>query len=150
MMTVPESDLHRISYLSSARRSITKADLEAILDVSRRKNEVAGITGLLLYHDGSFFQTLEGMDAAVREIFASIRGDQRHRGIIVMEQRPVGERLFGRWSMAFKPIDELSAEQLQDFLGFAEAFDHFAGPASAGDPTAILIDSFLASFRDLS
>lgn len=149
-MTGPVSDLHRISYLSSARRSITKADLDAILDVSRRNNAAAGITGLLLFHDGSFFQSLEGIEGAARQTFARIRGDQRHRGIIVMESRPVAERLFRRWSMAFKPIDDLSAAQRQDFLGFAEASDHFAGPASAGDPTAILIDSFLASFRDLS
>jgi hypothetical protein len=150
MIATIETDLRRISYISSARSSLTKDDLDAILDASRRQNEAAGITGLLLYHDGNFFQAMEGGFEHAERTFARIRRDNRHRGIIVLESHAVPERLFRRWSMAFRPIDELTSRQKQDFIGFSQVSAHFSEAAKSGEGTATLIESFLKSFRDLT
>lgn len=148
--TALETDLHRITYISSAHGDVGKAGLDAILDVSRRDNEAANVTGLLLYHEGNFFQTIEGPVEKVETTFARIRRDNRHRGIIVMESHGVRQRLFRRWSMAFRPIDQLTSAQRQDFDGFSLVLSHFSQAARGGEETATLIESFLSSFRDLS
>ena len=59
----------RIFYISAATRFATARELDGILAVSRERNTADKITGLLLYHDGSFAQILEGPDEAVRNCF---------------------------------------------------------------------------------
>ena len=72
------SDMHRLIYVSAAREEMSPEQLDSILAVARKNNEPAGVTGLLLFHDGSFFQVLEGpKDAAIR-IFYVIERDHRH------------------------------------------------------------------------
>ncbi|WP_125461832.1 MULTISPECIES: BLUF domain-containing protein [Rhodomicrobium] len=144
-----EPDFYRITYISSAKGDIGKAELDAILDVSRRLNARDAVGGLLLYHDGHFFQCFEGPREAAEDTFARIRRDPRHAGLIVLASHPVEQRRFRRWSMAFFPIDQLTSRQRQDFVDFTQVEAHFSEAAKAGDPTATLIESFVGSFRGL-
>ena len=78
----------RIFYISAATRFATARELEDILAVSRERNRADQITGLLLYHDGSFAQILEGPEEAVRNCFERIRADGRHVGCrLILEER---------------------------------------------------------------
>ena len=92
--------LHTIVYVSHALGDVPDAELERILEVSRRNNTRDGITGALLHHDGSFMQCLEGDEAAVRTAYARIERDQRHGGVMVLLDEPITERSFPDWSMA--------------------------------------------------
>ena len=40
---------------------------------------------------------LEGEEAAVRALFASIEADKRHRDVKVVASGPLGKRLFDDW-----------------------------------------------------
>ncbi|WP_088347849.1 MULTISPECIES: BLUF domain-containing protein [Rhodomicrobium] len=144
-----ESGLHRICYVSSARGEIGVQGLVELLDVSRDRNQVAGLTGLLLYHDGNFMQALEGPDQAVRKMFEWIKTDPRHTGLIQMQGRDVGARMFRRWLMAFRPVDQLATDQRREFLDIRQIARQFGPGGKDREETAILIESFLSSFRDL-
>lgn len=92
----------RLIYSSHAKREMTVQDLEHILAVSRARNALVGITGLLMYRDGKFLQCLEGDAAAVRDTYARILRDPRHhRAVHLMEER-AEQRSFPDWAMEFR------------------------------------------------
>ncbi|MCF8509094.1 MAG: BLUF domain-containing protein [Hyphomonadaceae bacterium] len=49
-----------------------------MLAVSRSNNSARGLTGMLLFHDGCFFQVLEGGADTLERTFATISRDTRH------------------------------------------------------------------------
>ena len=93
--------LESIAYVSTAEGALTDAELEGLLTSARRRNEEQGVTGVLLFHDGTFFQYFEGPTAGVDEVYGHIRRSKLHGGIIELERTPVAERQFPRWLMGF-------------------------------------------------
>lgn len=90
----------QLVYVSSAQPGLAAEAPEAILRTSRANNRRDGITGFL-YSDGRrFLQALEGPADKVLATVARIRGDDRHRAIVILSQREVTEREFGEWAMA--------------------------------------------------
>ncbi|NJO38997.1 MAG: BLUF domain-containing protein [Rhizobiales bacterium] len=93
-------------YASAASKSLTTADLDKMLTAARARNEQAGITGILLYHDGSFLQVLEGEEEVVSEIYERIVQDPRHCALNLVFRGAIEARNFGAWSMGFyRPKD---------------------------------------------
>ena len=103
--------------MPSATQPFTKADLLALLKVSSRNNQPAGITGLLLYRDGNIIQVLEGEESAVIATHERIARDPRHDGLITLLKSPIAQRSFGDWSMGFR---NLSGNQVPDVPGYNE------------------------------
>lgn len=103
--------MKQILYASiSARTDGQPADVDGILQSSRHNNAIDGITGLLWTDGRRFLQVIEGDDEAVDLCFARIRADDRHRDILVLEERPTSGREFGYWAMEHRrrndPADE--------------------------------------------
>jgi len=74
---------------------------------------------MLLYHQDSFFQVLEGPPAAVDKIYQRISEDSRHVKIVKLIQEPIDERGFADWTMGLGRMerDELGAiPGLNDFF----------------------------------
>ena len=69
-------------YLSAASYPYAHEDLKEILLKSRRNNEARNITGLLLYHEGSIIQVLEGEKEQVHSLYQTISRDPRHKNIL--------------------------------------------------------------------
>lgn len=78
---------------------LSNQDLEQIVSASKERNLTEGITGILIYHDGSFLQVLEGASSALARTMARIESDSRHRSVITLLRKPITEREFGQWSM---------------------------------------------------
>jgi Sensors of blue-light using FAD len=75
---------------------------------------------MLVFHDGTFLQALEGEQRAVYEIFASIRDDIRHRDVDVLHRGPGPEqRVFGDWSLGFADVSG-TAGMLRGFIRLDE------------------------------
>jgi hypothetical protein len=64
-------------YVSSAAEDFSSENLVMLLDHSRLKNQAARITGMLLFHDGSFIQVLEGEQHQVLATHSRIAQDPR-------------------------------------------------------------------------
>lgn len=75
-------------------------ELGALFASSRSNNEKRNITGALLLTENWFVQVLEGDEAAVRSLFASIQADPRHDGVELLFEGPADDRVFAHWSMA--------------------------------------------------
>lgn len=94
------TDLWAIVYVSKAARPMTQDDLAHILEGARRRNAEEGITGVLLYSDGSFMQYLEGPAAGMLRVYAIIKTHPLHYGLIDLVREPIQSREFAEWSMA--------------------------------------------------
>jgi len=88
-------------YQSRETRPMQKADLQAILEVSRRHNGERGITGMLLYHAGRFTQVIEGGEDDIRALKDRICRDERHTEVATLAEGWRDARIFAQWSMAF-------------------------------------------------
>ncbi|MGX7895918.1 BLUF domain-containing protein [Tsuneonella sp. HG222] len=77
------------------------AAVENIVSVSRRRNEIANVSGCLLFAGGRFAQSLEGDQALVEEIMASISRDPRHTNICILKQGRLSKRRFSGWALGY-------------------------------------------------
>lgn len=92
--------LYHLAYCSRAADGVDSAVVDRIVETARRGNAVRGITGLLVYGGGLFFQWLEGRREQVLELMALIEQDERHACVVVLDVgEETRERLFGGWDM---------------------------------------------------
>ena len=115
--------LRQLVYISDARIPISREEISGILESSRRNNPAKGITGLLLYCDGVFIQTLEGPWDAVERLYMLICDDPRHSNAEVLGDSKVDERIFGDWAMAYL---EPSSQDIRTRTGLVGALDREA------------------------
>lgn len=108
--------MHTLIYLSASSSLFSHDDIIQILQTSRTNNEQLDITGLLLYHEGSILQILEGEKERLYTLYNKIRLDRRHKGVIKMIDSPINERSFGDWSMGFKQISNHDWSELKGYL----------------------------------
>lgn len=74
--------------------------LREILDVAVRRNMASGITGALVHTGSDFAQVLEGPEAEVSRVMASILIDPRHDRVSIIRRDQIEERSFPNWGMA--------------------------------------------------
>ncbi len=122
-----------LTYASSATQPFSEEDLAMLLAQCHKNNAELGITGMLLYKDGNFMQVLEGEEGAVRELYAKIEGDPRHKGTIVFQQGHAEERQFPSWYMGFR---DLNSPEVRDIPGYSELLNTpLTGREFAENPT---------------
>lgn len=112
--------LYNVVYCSRASAEVDDAAVARIIDTSRRHNRERGITGLLVFGSGIFFQWLEGPREQVLQLMATLKTDSRHREVVPLsESEEVRERLFSDWDMERVSPDDIR-DVLEDALGSAE------------------------------
>jgi Sensors of blue-light using FAD len=119
-------DLIHYIYASRATVALSEAAIQALLVRARARNESRGITGILLFIDGSFFQVLEGDPTAVDETYEAIVRDSRHDRVTQIIREPIARRSFGDWSMGFAAVERADAQRLvgeNDFFGSAACLE---------------------------
>ena len=95
-------------YVSSAVKLMSEEALLLLLQQSQIKNADLAVTGMLLYKGGNFMQMLEGEECVVRELYAEIRKDSRHTGVLTIITAKVAARNFKNWSMGFHNMDKVA------------------------------------------
>ena len=110
--------MYELLYSSVSPSGFSESELEGILQKARSKNEGLGITGMLVYHDREIMQILEGDEKVIRDLYTTISQDIRHRSVEILYQGTIEQRSFTQWTMAFKLLDQESAQEL--VLGLEE------------------------------
>ncbi len=106
----------QIVYASAAAVSFAQTDLVNLLKVARERNAAAGISGMLLYHNKSFLQVLEGPQEQVDALFTKIEKDPRHKNCLVLLRGEIQEKESENWSMGFVDTSKVAAQ----FPGFID------------------------------
>lgn len=99
-----------VAYISLENRRLGREDVLEIARISRIKNELRGITGVLMFYDGLFLQVLEGTDADIEQLLARLRMDGRHRDVRILLDELISERHFPDWAMALMDLADLPEE----------------------------------------
>lgn len=97
--------IHQIIYTCALAPGVSRDDIRAIAQMSQVRNATTGITGVLLCHQGSVLQVLEGERTAVENIMKKISQDRRITQILVMLSRENATREFPQWTMGFKDVE---------------------------------------------
>ncbi len=106
-------------YSSAATIDFSQDDIVALLNTARKNNAKQGVTGMLLYDNGSFFQILEGPPQVVENIYEKIEKDKRHNQVKKIICEEIEERDFAEWTMGHAGLtrtDLLKIEGFNDFF----------------------------------
>jgi hypothetical protein len=133
--------LHQLIYMSTLTDK-NESYLRAILDTCQHTNKLANITGMLLYHDGSIMQVLEGEETVVKAFYEKIQKDKRHHDVFLLDEFPIAERSFAQWSMGFRHIN---AYELSKFPHYASFFQSSSDAVAARSRPGVA-QQILASF----
>ena len=96
----PLQPLHQTVYCSLASEGVDEHTVARIVEQAHAANPGLGITGMLVFGGGVFFQWIEGPRAHIVPLMDRIRADPRHRQVVILsESEEVRERLFPDWDM---------------------------------------------------
>ena len=118
--------LYTFVYCSRAADSVDDVEVNRLIELAQRYNLTSGITGVLVFGSGVFFQWIEGPAAEVRKLMARLHGDPRHYDIVSLDQsEEKRERLYPDWQMERVGADDIR-EVLHDALESAEDENNIA------------------------
>jgi hypothetical protein len=127
--------VEQLIYVSTSRSPVRvpDAELQAILEASRRNNGRDGLTGLLIIGGRRFLQVLEGPTDRLTGTYERIAADPRHFALVRLARYSIAERSFPGWDMGHETdgprlsavVGELTAKVSDPMLraqleGFAE------------------------------
>jgi len=104
--------LDSISYCSRGTADLDGEAFRQIISAARRNNAIHGITGLLVFGGGLYFQWLEGPPKALQHVMAKICQDPRHDSLVILGNNfNEPERVFPNWDM-----EPVGPEQIHEVL----------------------------------
>jgi len=108
----------RVTYLSQATSNFSSIDLINLLQQCHLNNPKRGLTGLLIFGNNTFLQTIEGKKTIVEELIEKISKDKRHTKFQILSKQSIDNRQYRNWAMGFEKLTEQTlagVPQLQDF-----------------------------------
>jgi len=91
----------QVLYKSVSTVPLSNAELSRLLMTARVRNDLTDLTGILVFHENTFLQLIEGPEETVLETYERIAGDPRHKCLQVLLHEEITERSFPNWSMGF-------------------------------------------------
>jgi len=132
----------QLSYISSAVHPMSTEDLVALLQTCLTNNQRVGITGLLLYGNDTFLQTLEGEAAAVDSLYQKIAQAPRHSNVKSLSRKETDTRQYSDWNMAFRHLSEQELTQVEGLIDFREKQFTFEYLVQNAEDAQRLMDHF--------
>lgn len=130
------SDAHilvSMTYVSRTNQEISAKEISEILQQAQVNNATNAITGMLVFKDNIFLQTIEGSRARINRLLYSLMADQRHYDLQVLETRELEHREWSKWSMNYvSPTQDNAAIYLKysttaDFNPYLLSFESVRG-----------------------
>ncbi|MGE8214477.1 MULTISPECIES: BLUF domain-containing protein [unclassified Stenotrophomonas] len=110
--------LRAVAYVSTAVAGLGTTDLDHLLVDARAHNQLAGVTGVLLFDGQQFFQYFEGPEEGVARAYERIRNSHMHVDLRELYSAPVDNLHFSQWHMGCthtegSVLQQLSTQQWQ-------------------------------------
>ena len=111
-----DQSIHNLVYCSRAAPGMDDDSISKIIAAAKYHNPRFGITGLLVFGSGIFFQWLEGPRDNVTSLMKIIHADPRHSNVVLLrEENEIRDRLFPDWGMEL-----VEAADIRDVLNDAK------------------------------
>ncbi len=108
---------HTICYLSKQAEALKDSELENLFKYILATNPLLNITGALLHNNAFFLQVLEGKKETIKELFAKIRKDKRHKNILMILDQKIENRIFQNYEANFSIMkSKADIERLNTYL----------------------------------
>jgi hypothetical protein len=120
----------QVTYVSRVSTPLSGEQLLALLLQCRTNNAKSDITGMLLYGNGTFLQTLEGDEGVIDPLMEHIWQDNRHEDIRLLSRRTIESRQYADWTMGFAQVTDAAlqdVEGLKDFAAEDFTFEYLVG-----------------------
>lgn len=102
----------RVTYISQVSSPLSADGLLTLLNQCHRNNTAKGLTGMLLFGNGTFLQSLEGEKAVVDPLIERIGRDTRHRDMKILRRAEIIDRQYTDWSMGFERVTEATLAEI--------------------------------------
>ena len=114
--------IYSLCYISTKRTDLLKSEINSIIETSKKRNKVKGISGILIEYKNHFIQHIEGDAVVIYELFEKIKLDSRHENVHLFQYSPLENRLFDNWNMAHRNLD-IDIHRDQQFLKCSNLLD---------------------------
>lgn len=130
------SDAHilvSMTYISRSNQDLSDQEISKVLQQAQDNNPANAITGMLIFKDNIFLQTIEGSRAQINRLLYSLIADQRHYDLQVLETRELAHREWPKWSMNYVPVTTENAaiylkySTTEDFNPYLLSFEALQG-----------------------
>jgi len=132
----------QLSYISSVYHPLSTEELVSLLQTCLTNNRRDGVTGMLLYGNETFLQTLEGEDRVVDSLYERILRDERHSNVKSLRRTAIQARQYADWNMGFKRISEVALSDVSGLIDFSEKRFTFEYLADHEEDARRLMDHF--------
>jgi len=132
----------QVCYVSRSNKPMSAADLLALLSQCRTNNTEKDVTGMLLYGNGTFLQTLEGEEDVVDELYDRIRQDPRHDEVQLLQRKDIAEREYSEWSMGFDQVSDESLDEVEGLRDFGSVNFNFKTLAGNAEVVHSLLEHY--------
>ncbi len=120
----------QVSYVSRANKPMSAEQLLVLLMQCRDNNSAQGVTGMLLYGNGTFLQAIEGEEPVIDGLVDKIWADRRHADIKLLSRRRITRREYADWTMAFERVSDEGLWNVEGLVSFAARdfnYDYLVG-----------------------
>jgi hypothetical protein len=135
-LDVAAPSLYTFVYCSRAAEGVDDAEVGRIVELAQCRNLARGITGVLAFGNGVFFQLIEGPAAEIRKLIATLHCDPRHYDVVSLDwSEERRERLYPNWEMERVTADDIrmvlndaleSSENEHDVAALRRILEHLA------------------------
>ncbi len=108
----------RITYLSQATPNFASIDLIHLLEQCHLNNPKRGLTGLLIFGNDTFLQTIEGEEKIVDALIEKITKDKRHIKFQILSRQSIENRQYSDWAMGFEKLTEQTIAEVPKLKNF--------------------------------
>jgi hypothetical protein len=108
--------MYYLIYSSLTKKDLSRDELFQILEKSRSRNNLMGLSGFLLcinedyfseIINGIFLQVLEGEKEDVLKLSDIIKKDKRHHDLVLVTEGVSLKRMFDNWKMGYRDMNIL-------------------------------------------
>ncbi len=108
----------RVTYLSQAASNFSSIDLLYLLEHCHVNNPKLGLTGLLIFGNETFHQTIEGENHIVEELIGKISNDKRHIKFQILSKQSIENRQYSNSAMGFEKLTEQTIADVPELKNF--------------------------------
>ncbi len=132
----------QLSYISSVADPMSTEELVALLQTCLANNQRDDVTGILLYGNETFLQTLEGEKETVDRLYEKIQQDPRHSNVKSLTNKTIETRQYSDWAMGFKRVSDENLKHVDGLIDFSEKQFTFKYLADHADDAQRLMDHY--------
>ncbi|MDB5012516.1 MAG: hypothetical protein JWQ25_718 [Daejeonella sp.] len=114
-MSYSAKSQHAIIFVSSATENFSSDELLQLLEPMRENRQLNNLSGLVVYAYGNTLSLIEGDKEDVEKEYKLLKSYPAHHDIIKLYDKPIAQRYFENYSLAFKSIGIASLKSIDDF-----------------------------------